>query len=287
MLFGEYLVLRGANCTAFPTRYGQKLTVTSSESNSIRWEASARGVQWFWANLDEELNVLDTNNEKAANKLSAIFQLVKDNNPELNIFNHYSVEADFDLSWGFGSSSTFVSLIAQWAEMNPFKLQAESFGGSGYDVACATSNTPLQYTMNGVNPEIETISIHENVQSQILFGYLGQKQDSGNEVKRFSDRAVSHDELAEMNEIVQRSNDAETIEAFESCMKDSEDFLSPILEKEPIKDKYFNDYPYEIKSLGAWGGDFFMASFRDEESARNYFESKNIHTIFNYHELIK
>ena len=36
--------------------------------------------------------------------------------------------------------------------------------------------------------------------------------------------------------------------------------MSKLTSKEKIKDKLFNDFDGEIKSLGAWGGDFILAS---------------------------
>ncbi len=52
---------------------------------------------------------------------------------------------------------------------------------------------------------------------------------------------------------------------------------------ETIKKKYFSDYKSSIKSLGAWGGDFVMATRND----KNYFFEKGYNTIFSFKELIK
>ena len=52
---------------------------------------------------------------------------------------------------------------------------------------------------------------------------------------------------------------------------------------ETIKNKYFSDYTGSIKSLGAWGGDFVMATRND----KSYFLKKGYKTIFSFKELIK
>jgi hypothetical protein len=33
----------------------------------------------------------------------------------------------------------------QWTQVNAFTLLDTSFGGSGYDIACAQNNTPIIY----------------------------------------------------------------------------------------------------------------------------------------------
>ena len=50
---------------------------------------------------------------------------------------------EFDKSWGLGSSSTLISLISQWTNANPYELLTKSFGGGGYDIACANNNQPF------------------------------------------------------------------------------------------------------------------------------------------------
>ena len=48
------------------------------------------------------------------------------------------------------------------------------------------------------------------------------------------------------------------------------------LEQKRIK-SFYPDFEGEIKSLGAWGGDFFMAATEwDEHKVRRYFEDKGI-----------
>jgi mevalonate kinase len=46
MLFGEYLVLKGAKSLAFPLKYGQTLEVSPSE-NMIHWESWSPEGCWF------------------------------------------------------------------------------------------------------------------------------------------------------------------------------------------------------------------------------------------------
>ena len=59
-----------------------------------------------------------------------------------------------------------------------------------------------------------------------------------------------------------------------------EELISQILRKEKVKNKYFLDYDGEIKSLGAWGGDFILAA--GPENSNDYFFDKGFKTVFNF-----
>ena len=55
------------------------------------------------------------------------------------------------------------------------------------------------------------------------------------------------------------------------------------IQSETVKNKYFSDYEGSIKSLGAWGGDFILATRKNKK----YFFEKGFDTIFSYSEIIK
>ena len=50
--------------------------------------------------------------------------------------------------------------------------------------------------------------------------------------------------------------------------------LGEILGMEPIKKRLFPDYPGSVKSLGAWGGDFILATGSAED--QDYFQAKRL-----------
>jgi len=54
-----------------------------------------------------------------------------------------------------------------------------------------------------------------------------------------------------------------------------------------VKELYFDDYWGSVKSLGAWGGDFVLAtSNRTEEETRAYFTQKGFKTFLKFQEMI-
>ncbi len=282
MLFGEYLVLKGADCLAFPLKFGQELTVTHAEK--LIWESYSKHGMWFTVTMDNELNILDTNDTKVAEILRDLLLIIRKEKPALNLINEYKAVANFELNWGLGSSSTLISLLSQWSGVDANTLLKASFGGSGYDVACATAKDAILYANGKTKKEIQ---IPSSITENMLFIYLGQKQNSREEIKRFNGTEVTASDVEALNAIVQTSIQTQDIEVFEHQLNDSENIVSRIIGSEKLKDRLFSDYEYSIKSLGAWGGDFFLATCRDIDKAKAYFTSKGYEIMFTYKELIK
>ena len=59
--------------------------------------------------------------------------------------------------------------------------------------------------------------------------------------------------------------------------------MSKSINKKQVKLKYFKDYNGEIKSLGAWGGDFILAA--GPCNSKEYFNNKGYETVFNFNEI--
>jgi len=286
LLFGEYLVLKGSGCLAIPLSYGQKMQVEFSKNDFFEWTSKYDDDTWFSCIFSKTLEIINTSNLSKAQMLTGLMEIIKETNPGLfeNGLNFHT-EMNFQPEWGFGSSSTFVSLLAQWSKNDPYLLLKKSFGGSGYDVACATAKTPLIFDME--NRQTVPVYLFPKVTSKILFVYSGKKKDSSEAVKQFNAQTVSDDDIQKMRRIIIAATNATQVDVFEEAMGESEKLLSRILKLKPVKEIFFPDYPYAIKSLGAWGGDFLMASFRREVEARKYFEEKGYSILFNYNELIK
>lgn len=292
LLFGEYLVLRGAQSIAIPLSVGQSLTVTSQDSGNILWECFENSDLWLQIEFSPEFLLINTTNESKAVIVQQLLQLIHKENPSLNITGlRFKFNIDFNRNYGFGTSSTFISLLSQWSGLNPYYLLEKSFGGSGFDIAAATSKTPFVYQVkdlgHNANRIVKPFNFSKKVNSQLLFVYTGKKQKSSREVSSFNNIRTSNDQINDMNTIVKDVLRCTNIEVFESMADRSEQLLAGILNNPPVKVKLFSDYPYSIKSLGAWGGDFVMATFRDEQVAREYFEEKGMIPIFNYQQLIK
>lgn len=286
LLFGEYLVLRGAECLAIPLRFGQIMHVTKKLDQGIAWVAKANGTIWFSATFSKELEIIEhSSSDKAVQIRDLLIFLKKQNSVIFDSGLHIETQTNFPTEWGFGTSSTLVSLLSQWSDIDPYLILDKSFGGSGYDVACANAHSPIVYKTE--NRKTMSVVLPKAVTSKTLFIYSGKKQATTPEVKRFNTLDITSGTIEKINRIISTVVRSKEIETFEKAMEESESMLSQILNRSTIKEEHFADYPFAIKSLGAWGGDFFMATYRNEPEARRYFKELGYNVQFNYDELIK
>lgn len=305
LLTGEYLVLKGATALALPLKLGQSLDVETLEENENRiyWNAYKKtdnGQQttdivhdlqpWFSAVLDKtDFSVIETDDKEKAERLSNIMSKVKSLND--NVFNDthdykFNTFLDFDPQWGLGSSSTLINNISEWAEINPYELLDSTFKGSGYDIACAKSNEPIFYKVNG--RIIEIANFNPEFKDNLYFVYQGRKQNSANEVKAFLDKDKNYTtEVQQISEISKIMPEIQSLRDFCYFIKVHEEIMAACLEQKRIK-KYFSDFEGEMKSLGAWGGDFLLAATEwDYEKVKNYFDNKGLNVILRYDDIIK
>ena len=290
LLTGEYLVLKGALALALPTKMGQTMTVETMHASSLQWQAFKPDGLWFSATFNENMDILSTDDPSKAQKLSEILKAVRELNPsvfEQNI--HFETRLDFDPEWGLGSSSTLISNLAQWADIDPYRLLRMTFGGSGYDIACATANNPVFYHLEGETPVIQPANFNPPFASQLFFIYQGQKQQSSKEVKSFNQRMQEYDCLDDVDAVSAISEalpNITTLSDFRRFMDVHEDILAHCLDREPVKTHY-PDFEGSLKSLGAWGGDFIMAATPWPcDQVAEYFKNKGLATVFNYHDII-
>ncbi|MBW7840086.1 MAG: hypothetical protein H3C36_10725 [Chitinophagaceae bacterium] len=285
LLFGEYLVLRGAQSMALPLSSGQELQITANPSGGIQWEAFEFGNQWLTIHFSNDLKILETNDTEKARTAQKFLELISAHSTVTIRDLHLRFDLDFHRHYGFGTSATLTSLLSQWSGVDPYYLMQQTFGGSGYDIAAATAAMPFIYSQeNKIEKEFR---LADAITSHLLFVYLGKKQISAGEVAAFKKKVTTKDQLHEMNQIVEAASQCTSIIDWEKLMMQSEALMSSILHFPTVKAQLFPDYPYAVKSLGAWGGDFVMATFRDISEAKKYFQQKQKQPIFTFKELAK
>jgi hypothetical protein len=210
-------------------------------------------------------------------------------NPDfINLSEGYTIttELGFPKSWGLGTSSTLINNIAQWLQIDAFTLLNNSFGGSGYDIACAQNDTPILYHLEQGKPIVEKVVFNPSFTKDLYFVYLNKKQSSKNAISAYNiNKKVNLAKTIALNDkITFEALKATTIKSFASAIEQHEADMSNILEMQTVKESLFHDFNGSIKSLGAWGGDFVMAIATENPS--HYFASKGYHTIIPYDEMI-
>ena len=209
-------------------------------------------------------------------------------NPEfLNEKNGYHVKSNlsFPRNWGLGTSSTLINNIAQWAKVDAFDLLKRSFGGSGYDIACAQNNTPITYQIKNNKPIVNPVNFDPIFKEQLYFVHLNKKQNSKDGIAHYKNIAKNKSAFAdEITSLTNAVLDCKLLSDFEKITFEHEKIISTIIQQKPIQEILFSDYFGQTKSLGAWGGDFIVAS--GNEKTPNYFNNKGFDIVIPYQKMI-
>ena len=289
LITGEYVVLDGATALALPTKYGQNLVVENGSGKEIRWKSfDADGSIWFNDMISFE-SIANKSEDKNSikNTLIEILHAAYVLNPEFLKSEGFSVAThlNFPRFWGLGTSSTLINNIAQWLEIDAFALLKNSFGGSGYDIACAQNNTPILYSLNNEKPIVQKIHFAPAFASNLYFVYLNKKQSSKSAILSYREKRNNMDAaIAAIDDITGAILKSETAEAFADLIEKHEHILSPILELPTVQSVLFPDFNGSIKSLGGWGGDFILAVSEDDPA--DYFRQKGYETVIPYSQMI-
>jgi hypothetical protein len=284
LITGEYAVLDGALAFALPTQKGQTLKVIEG-ANENRWQAfDANGDLWF-----DSATLTTETDQQIAQTLQKILTTATHLNPNFKdkwLHSQVQTHLEFPRLWGLGTSSTLINNIAQWAAVNPYELLFKSFGGSGYDIACAKSNTPLLYKLGGGKPHSYPLRFLFPHTHQIYFVYLNQKQNSKDGIARYRSVTKSKRKLAEsITRLTEQFVLAHTVTDVCQILNEHETLISNYLSMPTVKERLFPDFNGTVKSLGAWGGDFVLAISETEDTPA-YFASKGFGTCVPYNEMI-
>lgn len=289
LLTAEYAVLGGAKALALPTKLGQSLDITETASKLIRWRSiDVNGQLWYENSFDIKTFAPQQQNDTVGQRLQQLFLYINEANPTLLVATDgllFESKLAFDRRWGLGSSSTLVSLLAQWSDVNPYVLLQEVFGGSGYDIACATADGALLYERtNAIHPTVTAVDFNPTFKDQLFFVYLNQKQDSQQAVAAFDSEVLTPQKMKKINDLTLSFLADGTVTGFQNLMTEHEAIIASLINGTPIQKRLFDDYSGAIKSLGAWGGDFILAC--GAADTPNYFAQRGYTTCLTYQSLI-
>ncbi|MFL0353915.1 GYDIA family GHMP kinase [Xanthomarina sp. GH4-25] len=291
LLTGEYVVLDGALSLAIPTKFGQFLEIQPLDESKVTWKSfDYENNIWFETTFilsNHEILKHVKDDHKITNRLLNILQEAKKLNPEfLDTGCYVETKLEFPQDWGLGTSSTLINNIANWAQVDAYKLLELTFGGSGYDIACAENNFPISYQLKNNQRTIKEVVFNPTFKKVLYFVYLNKKQDSRDGIAQYKTNATNKAKtVKEINNITSKLISCSTISEFNLLINDHERIISNIIHQAPVKEQLFSDFKGSIKSLGAWGGDFVLVT--SEENPTDYFKGKGYETIIPYSEMIK
>ena len=293
LITGEYLVLDGGKALALPTKFGQNLIVEKGRNQEIKWTSfDSDGSIWF----EDTFSFSDISNknfsEETTSKRNTLIEILHEGyllNPDfINKSEgfHITTELTFPRNWGLGTSSTLINNIAQWLKIDAFVLLKNSFGGSGYDIACAQNKNPIVYYLENGNPVVEKVAFEPDFSENLYFVYLDKKQSSKAAIASYYNNKNEDlsENITKIDLLTQEVLNTKTLREFAAALEEHETEMSNILEMQTIKESLFPDFSGVIKSLGAWGGDFVLAIAK--ENPTDYFSERGFKTIVSYKNMI-
>ncbi len=279
---------------ALPTKFGQSLTVEADDSENIKWKSyNDLGKVWF----EDEISIDDIkihahksqSRNEISDRLIQILRAARELNSEFLINNHgYTVTTrqNFNRLWGLGTSSTLINNISNWAKVDAYQLLEKTFSGSGYDIACAQNDAPITFLLKSDCSKIVLpIDFNPKFKNQLYFVYLNQKQNSRDGIAAYRDLGkIDQTIINDISGITEGIIASKWLSEFNKLIDRHETIISRLIGQETVKSRLFNDYDGSVKSLGAWGGDFVVAT--SEVDPTSYFKSKGFKTILPFDEMI-
>jgi mevalonate kinase len=302
LITGEYVVLDGTLSLAIPTQFGQSLEVEPFNEPKLIWKSlDNNNYVWFEDEFLLQNGMLKQpqHDNEISNRLFQILSAAKQFNPEFlkeNIGFKVESKLTFPRDWGLGSSSTLINNIANWAKIDAYNLLKLTFGGSGYDIACAQHDSAITYqilnkdskTLNQVEddkPTVYQVNFNPEFKDCLYFVHLNRKQNSREGIEHYKKNTSNiSKEISEISDITSKIIHCKQLNEFEGLINRHEEIISNIIKLPPVKNQLFKDFQGSIKSLGAWGGDFILAT--SKVNPTTYFKSKGFETVIPFNQMV-
>lgn len=290
LLSAEYMVLHGAKALAIPLNKGQELHFYKDKKRGKKANVFWRAFDvyhhiWLEADFEKDgFNILQTSNQEQAETLQKLFGLIPSSFWEDDVDYRFETHLQFERSWGWGTSSTLVSLIAQCSGANPYELYDATFKGSGYDLACATANSPILYQLKNGKPSVQEVNFNPSFKNDLHFVYLGNKQNS---LDSISKRPLpTQDQIERATELTELMLEAKGAATFCQAVLEHEALLSTYLKQPSVNESKFHNYlGVTAKSMGAWGGDFVMLHCSNADSLTQL--KQDFSPVFGFEEVLQ
>ena len=287
LISGEYAVLDGAKALALPTTLGQTLEVCATSKKNIEWTSlDAHGNQWYHEVFSIKDFTPGNPKDLTSLRLSKLLKEARNHQPDFLVQSQgvqVQTRLEFNQDWGLGSSSTLVNNVAQWANVDAYLLQEKVFGGSGYDIACAQTQSPIVFQKGEKRPLVKEVNFWPDFHKNLFFVYLNQKQNSRLAISQHY-KGSSSSQIDTINELTDAFLGARTVNDFQKTMNHHENCIGKLIGHTPVQQKLFSDYHGVVKSLGAWGGDFVLAC--GPTNSADYFMEKGFTTILPFRKII-
>ena len=135
---------------------------------------------------------------------------------------------------GLGSSSTLISNLSKISGVNPYTLN-KIFKGSGYDITCAETISPILYKLDKDQKIINEVSFKPSFNEHIYFVYLN-KAKLYFRIEKYSKNKASNSIISEISDITSEIVVCNSIDGFNKLIEAHELIISKLISKQTVKD---------------------------------------------------
>ncbi|MTB52718.1 GYDIA family GHMP kinase [Lewinella sp. W8] len=296
LLTGEYFILDGVPGLAVPTSRGQhfRLWKGAATEGMLRWRAfDSAGQAWLDTVISPNQWMPGVEIDPGfphALTLKALQRAEQLRAGATTVLNGARVETrlEFNRHWGLGSSSTLIAALAELFDLDPYSLLEGSFGGSGYDLACARAEGPIIFSRSAGSVVVEPQQWSPDWLQRTCFVYRNQKQDSREGIRAYRAASIREEDRRRIGEITRALlQEGLYLRAAAQLLQEHETIVARTLQLPTLQEALFADFPGQLKSLGAWGGDFFWAlSEENHEKVAAYFNDRGFSTVIPYNQMV-
>ena len=147
------------------------------------------------------------------------------------------------------------------------------------------SDNSIHSVRNDKTRNIKELNFNPLFKDHLYFIHLNKKQNSRTGIKYYNEqKGHVSDSISEISDITSKIISCNSLNDFEMLITQHEEIISKLTKQPPVKELLFSDFKGSIKSLGAWGGDFIIAT--SKTNPKPYFQAKGYNTIIPYKDMI-
>ncbi|MFM9060850.1 MAG: hypothetical protein ACKOQP_04195 [Bacteroidota bacterium] len=306
LLSGEYLVLDGATALGLVSRLGQSITVQRADDTqpgTLEWTAlDHQGMPWLWADFILESGhrhgTGDSSNHPEKKRLLHWLQAAEDlaravktpgqhTSPDHDAYGlRVTTRLDFPRRWGLGSSSTLLALLAGWKGVDARELYSRVQNGSGYDLEIALQGQSILYQKE--RRVVRAVEFRPPAGSLLRLVDPGSKQVSSLEVSRYRnlDQERRKNAVPRVSQISEALAECPPIQTMLDLFSEHDILLEKVLGQPCLHALQGHGFPGRLKSLGAWGGDLFLAASDQPQKALEWLDNQSYWTSYPLEDIV-
>jgi hypothetical protein len=235
------------------------------------------------------IDILESTDGEEALFVRNVIRTAMDHLASLTSLPGYAIQSvyNYPARMDPGSRPALIASVAEWFNINPFRLNRVVMQDAGYGIAGARSSRPILYQMVDARPEYEQITLASSCTENIYFVYAGDREDLSAIREKIEQARNLSQIIPKIREINKHIVQSDSLEEFEQAMVGYEQLLSGVLEEKTFQQRLFGDFPGVIKPMVSNNSIFLLVTWQGtREELTKYFAGHHLSTLFHWNDLI-